>query len=52
MMSMYAKFYDNYRNMVSMIHSFDLNQVEFLGYIGSPEGISMDPTKVQTTLEW
>ena len=32
--------------------SFHLNQVEFLGYIGSPEGISMDPTKVQTTLEW
>ena len=49
---MYAKFYDNYRNMVSMIHSFDLNQVEFLGYIVSSEGISMDLAKVQTILEW
>ena len=32
--------------------SFDRNQVEFLGYIVSPEGISMDPAKVQTILEW
>ena len=32
--------------------SFGLNQVEFLGYIVSSEGISMDPTKVQTILEW
>ena len=32
--------------------SFDLNQVEFLGYIVSSEGISMDPAKVQTILEW
>ena len=26
--------------------SFDYNQVEFLGYVISSEGISMDPTKV------
>ena len=32
--------------------SFDIKQVEFLGYIVSSEGISMDPTKVQTILEW
>ena len=32
--------------------SFDCNQVEFLGYVISSEGISMDPTKVQTVLEW
>ena len=30
--------------------SFDLNQVEFLGYIVSSEGISIDPAKVQTIL--
>ena len=30
--------------------SFDCNQVEFLGYVISSEGISMDPTKVQTVL--
>ena len=32
--------------------SFDVNQVIFLGYIVSSEGISMDPAKVQTILEW
>jgi transposase InsO family protein len=32
--------------------SFDQNQVEFLGYIVSSSGISMDPTKVQTILDW
>ena len=32
--------------------SFDCNQVEFLGYVISSEGISMDPAKVQTVLEW
>ena len=31
---------------------FDRNQVEFLGYVVSPEGISMDPKKVQTVLDW
>ena len=31
---------------------FDRNEVEFLGYVVSPKGISMDPTKVQTVLEW
>ena len=31
---------------------FDYNQVEFLGYVISSEGISMDPAKVQTVLEW
>ena len=52
---MYAKFYDDYKNMVyAKLEkcSFDLNQVEFLGYIVSSEGISMDPTKMQTILEW
>ena len=32
--------------------SVDCNQVEFLGYVISSEGISMDPAKVQTVLEW
>ena len=32
--------------------SFNLNQVEFMGYIVTSEGISMDPAKVQTILEW
>ena len=32
--------------------SFHYNQVEFLGYVISSEGISMDPAKVQTALEW
>ena len=32
--------------------SFDRDRVEFLGYIVSPEGISMDPTKVKAVLEW
>ena len=31
--------------------SFDCNQVEFLGYVISSEGISMDPAKVQNVLE-
>ena len=31
---------------------FDRNQVEFLGYMVSPEGIFMDPKKVQTILDW
>ena len=31
---------------------FDRNQVEFLGYVVSPEGISMDPMKIQTILDW
>jgi hypothetical protein len=31
--------------------SFDCKQVEFLGYIVSSEGISMDPAKVQTMLD-
>jgi hypothetical protein len=32
--------------------SFGCNQVEFLGYIISSEGISMDPAKVRTVVEW
>ena len=32
--------------------SFDCKQVEFLGYFISSKGISMDPAKVQTVLEW
>ena len=32
--------------------SFDCNQVEFLGYVISSEGISMDPAKVKTVVEW
>ena len=32
--------------------SFDCKQVEFLGYVISPKGFSMDPTKVQIVLEW
>ena len=31
---------------------FDRNKVEFLGYVVSSKVISMDPTKVQTVLEW
>ena len=32
--------------------NFDCKQVEFLGYVVSSEGISMDPAKVQTVLDW
>ena len=32
--------------------SFDHNHVEFLGYVVSQQGISMDPSKVQTVLNW
>ena len=32
--------------------SFDCQRVEFLGYVISFEGISMDPAKVQMVLEW
>ena len=32
--------------------SFDCKEVEFLGYTISSKGIFMDPTKVQTVLEW
>jgi hypothetical protein len=31
---------------------FDQTQVEFLGYLVSPQGISMDPSKVDTLLSW
>jgi hypothetical protein len=31
---------------------FDRDQVEFLGYVVTPKGISMDPKKVQTILDW
>ena len=31
--------------------SFDQSQVEFLGYVVSQKGISMDPSKVQTILD-
>ena len=31
---------------------FDCKEVEFLGYTISSKGIFMDPTKVQTVLEW
>ena len=33
-------------------YSFGCNQVEFLGYVISSEGISMDPAKVKTVVEW
>ena len=32
--------------------SFDCKQVEFLGYVISSKGISMDPAKVKVVLEW
>jgi hypothetical protein len=32
--------------------SFHTEQVEFLGYIVTPKGCHMDPTKVQTILDW
>ena len=32
--------------------SFGQNQVEFLGYVVSSDGIAMDPMKVQAILEW
>ena len=32
--------------------SFDHNHVEFLVYVVSQQGISMDPSKVQTILNW
>ena len=32
--------------------SFSQNQVEFLGYVVSSDGIAMDPMKVQAILEW
>ena len=32
--------------------SFDYNQVEFQGYVISSEGISMDPAKVKTVVEF
>ena len=32
--------------------SFDQNHVEFLGYVVSQQGISMDPSMVQTILNW
>ena len=32
--------------------SFEYNQVEFLGYVISSEGISMDPAKVKMVVEW
>ena len=32
--------------------TFDQRHVEFLGYVISQQGISMDPSKVQTILDW
>ena len=32
--------------------SFDYNQVEFLGYVISLQGISMDAAKVKTVVQW
>ena len=32
--------------------SFHNNTVEYLGFILSPNGLSMDPSKVSTVLEW
>ena len=32
--------------------NFDCKQLEFLGYVVSSEGISMDLAKVQTMLDW
>ncbi|SNX84008.1 uncharacterized protein MEPE_02716 [Melanopsichium pennsylvanicum] len=31
---------------------FHTDSVKFLGYLVSPDGLSMDPTKVSTVLEW
>ena len=31
---------------------FDCNSVEFLGYVISPQGITMDPRKIKTIQEW
>lgn len=32
--------------------SFHVDTVDYLGYILSPEGLTMDPAKVETILEW
>ena len=32
--------------------SFHTDTIEFLGYIISPKGVTMDPTKVETILNW
>uniref|UniRef100_A0A803SM11 ribonuclease H n=1 Tax=Anolis carolinensis TaxID=28377 RepID=A0A803SM11_ANOCA len=32
--------------------AFDLQEVDFLGYRVSPQGLSMDPAKVSAVLEW
>ena len=32
--------------------TFECNQEEFLGYVISSKGISMDPAKVKTVVEW
>jgi hypothetical protein len=39
------KFYANTRKC-----AFGINQVGFLGYVGSTEGIKLDPTKIQAIL--
>ena len=45
--------HDNHvRQVLQQLREFDRNQVEFLGYVVSPEGIPMDPKKVQTVLDW
>ena len=33
-------------------HSFHDNTIEYLGFILSPNGLPMDPSKVSTVLEW
>ena len=47
---------NGFENMVFMPnwkkYSFDCNHVEFLGYVISSEGISMDLAKVKTVVEW
>ena len=32
--------------------TFDANHVEFLGYVISHNGLSMDPSKVRTIIDW
>ena len=53
---MFDKFCNDYGNLVFLPNSekcwFDRNQVEFLGYMISLEGISIDPKKVQMVLDW
>ena len=52
MNSMFAKFQRDYGLHAKLEKCcFDCNQVEFLGYIVSPEGMSMDRSKVHVINE-